>query len=176
MITAVGFGLGPLVGELIAQFSATPLFTPYIPIIVGQCLCFVGLLRLPQPEFSAQAFSIAPHLERPEAQFHVEFYITGLTAFCAFAAFSLFAFTFSLICTVHHSLAWSFGQWISHYLYFANFCHGTVFFQIDSCKKMPELWAVYAVVQFIDPGFMYLLYTGAFCFLSVMYWLALGMD
>ncbi|OTG69008.1 MFS transporter [Acinetobacter sp. ANC 4218] len=91
VITAVGFGLGPLVGGLIAQFSATPLFTPYIPIIVGAMLCFVGLLRLPQPEFSAQAFSIAPHLERPEAQFHAEFYITGLTAFCAFAAFSLFA-------------------------------------------------------------------------------------
>lgn len=91
VITAVGFGLGPLVGGLIAQFSATPLFTPYIPIIVGAMLCFVGLLRLPQPEFSAQAFSIAPHLERPEAQFHVEFYITGLTAFCAFATFSLFA-------------------------------------------------------------------------------------
>ena len=91
VITAVGFGLGPLVGGLIAQFSATPLFTLYIPIIVGAMLCFVGLLRLPQPEFSAQAFSIAPHLERPEAQFHVEFYITGLTAFCAFAAFSLFA-------------------------------------------------------------------------------------
>ncbi|MGB9189513.1 MFS transporter [Acinetobacter sp.] len=91
VITAVGFGLGPLVGGLIAQFSATPLFTPYIPVIVGAMLCLVGLLRLPQPEFSAQAFSIAPHLERPEAQFHVEFYITGLTAFCAFAAFSLFA-------------------------------------------------------------------------------------
>jgi MFS family permease len=91
VITAVGFGLGPLVGGLIAQFSATPLFTPYIPIIVGAMLCFVGLLRLPQPEFSAQAFSIAPHLERPEAQFHVKFYITCLTAFCAFAAFSLFA-------------------------------------------------------------------------------------
>lgn len=91
VITAVGFGLGPLVGGLIAQFSATPLFTPYIPVVVGAVLCFVGLLRLPQPEFSAQAFSIAPHLERPEAQFHVEFYITGLTAFCAFAAFSLFA-------------------------------------------------------------------------------------
>lgn len=91
VITAVGFGLGPLVGGLIAQFSATPLFTPYIPVIIGAVLCFVGLLRLPQPEFSAQAFSVAPRLERPEAKFHPEFYITGLTAFCAFAAFSLFA-------------------------------------------------------------------------------------
>jgi MFS family permease len=91
VITAVGFGLGPLVGGLIAQFSATPLFTPYIPVIVGAVLCFVGLLCLPQPEFSAQTFSIAPHLERPETKFHAEFYITGLTAFCAFAAFSLFA-------------------------------------------------------------------------------------
>ncbi len=91
VITAVGFGLGPLVGGLIAQFSATPLFTPYIPVIVGAVLCFVGLLRLPQLKFSAQTFSIAPHLERPEVKFHAEFYITGLTAFCAFAAFSLFA-------------------------------------------------------------------------------------
>ena len=91
VITAVGFGLGPLVGGLIAQFSATPLFTPYIPVIIGAVLCFIGLLRLPQPEFTAQAFSIAPRLERPEAQFRPEFYITGLTAFCAFAAFSLFA-------------------------------------------------------------------------------------
>lgn len=91
VITAVGFGLGPLLGGAIAQFSAAPLFTPYIPVIIGAVLCFIGLYRLPQPQFEAQAFSIAPRLERPAPQFHAEFYITGLTAFCAFAAFSLFA-------------------------------------------------------------------------------------
>ena len=91
VITAVGFGLGPLLGGAIAQFSVAPLFTPYIPVIIGAVLCFIGLYRLPQPQFEAQAFSIAPRLERPVPQFHAEFYITGLTAFCAFAAFSLFA-------------------------------------------------------------------------------------
>ena len=98
VITAVGFGLGPLLGGAIAQFSAAPLFTPYIPVIIGAVLCFIGIYRLPQPQFEAQAFSIAPRLERPAPQFHAEFYITGLTAFCAFAAFSLFASLLPLLC------------------------------------------------------------------------------
>ena len=91
VITAVGFGLGPLLGGGVAQFSAAPLFSPYIPVILGAVLCFIGLLRLAPPEFTPQTFSIAPKLERPEPRFHAEFYITGLTAFCVFAAFSLFA-------------------------------------------------------------------------------------
>ena len=91
VITAVGFGLGPLLGGGVAQFSAAPLFSPYIPVILGAVLCFIGLLRLAPPEFTPLAFSIATKLERPEPRFHAEFDITGLTAFCAFAAFSLFA-------------------------------------------------------------------------------------
>ena len=35
IITAMGFGLGPLVGGVIAQFSAAPLVMPYLPIILG---------------------------------------------------------------------------------------------------------------------------------------------
>ena len=34
IITAIGFGLGPLVGGSIAQFSSMPLVSPYIPIVV----------------------------------------------------------------------------------------------------------------------------------------------
>lgn len=91
ILTAIGFGLGPFVGGVIAQFSAAPLFTPYIPIIIGAVLCFIGLFFLKSPTFEAQPFSMAPKLQRPEAQYQPLFMVVGLTAFCAFAAFSLFA-------------------------------------------------------------------------------------
>ncbi|WP_216937942.1 MULTISPECIES: MFS transporter [unclassified Acinetobacter] len=91
IITAVGFGLGPLVGGVIAQFSATPLVTPYFPIIAGAVLCFVGLFWMRTPEFIPQPFSMAPKLQRPAAQFQPVFIIISLAAFSAFAAFSLFA-------------------------------------------------------------------------------------
>nr|WP_313584279.1 MFS transporter [Acinetobacter variabilis] len=91
ILTAIGFGLGPFVGGVIAQFSQTPLVTPYLPIILGAVLCFVGLFWLKTPAFERQPFSIAPKLLRPEPQYHAVFIIVGLTAFNAFAAFSLFA-------------------------------------------------------------------------------------
>lgn len=91
ILTAIGFGLGPFVGGVIAQFSQTPLVTPYLPIILGAVLCFVGLFWLKTPAFERQLFSIAPKLLRPEPQYHAVFMIVGLTAFNAFAAFSLFA-------------------------------------------------------------------------------------
>ncbi|MDH5820499.1 MFS transporter [Acinetobacter pseudolwoffii] len=91
ILTAIGFGLGPFIGGVIAQFSQAPLVTPYIPIIVGAVLCFIGLFWLKVPAFERQPFSIAPKLQRPEAQYHAVFMIIGFTAFNAFAAFSLFA-------------------------------------------------------------------------------------
>lgn len=91
IITVIGFGLGPFIGGLIAQFSTSPLTTPYLPIIAAAILCFFGLFWLKVPQFKAQPFSIAPRLETPEAQYKSLFFIAGFTAFCAFAAFSLFA-------------------------------------------------------------------------------------
>lgn len=91
ILTAVGFGLGPFVGGVIAQFSQAPLVTPYLPIILGAVLCFIGLFWLKAPTFERQPFSIAPKLQRPEPRYHAVFMIVGFTAFCAFAAFSLFA-------------------------------------------------------------------------------------
>ncbi len=91
ILTAIGFGLGPFVGGVIAQFSQAPLITPYLPIILGAVLCFVGLFWLKTPAFERQPFSIAPKLLCPEPQYHAVFMIVGLTAFNAFAAFSLFA-------------------------------------------------------------------------------------
>ena len=91
ILTAIGFGLGPFVGGVIAQFSQTPLVTPYLPIILGAVLCFIGLFWLKVPVLESQPFSMAPKLQRPESQYHVLFMIVGWTAFSAFAAFSLFA-------------------------------------------------------------------------------------
>ena len=91
IITVIGFGLGPFIGGVIAQFSAQPLVTPYIPVIIGGLACLVGLFFIRIPSFQAQPFSVAPHLEVPESQFRSRFFIAGLTAFCAFGSFSLFA-------------------------------------------------------------------------------------
>ena len=91
IITVIGFGLGPFIGGLIAQFSSQPLVTPYLPIIAAAILCFFGLFLVKVRQFKAQPFSIAPHLEMPAAQHQALFFIAGFTAFSAFGAFSLFA-------------------------------------------------------------------------------------
>lgn len=91
IITVIGFGLGPFIGGLIAQFSNQPLVTPYLPIIAAAILCFFGLFLVKVRQFKAQPFSIAPHLEMPTAPHQALFFIAGFTAFSAFGAFSLFA-------------------------------------------------------------------------------------
>ncbi len=91
IITVVGFGLGPLTGGIIAQFSSQPLFTPYLPIIAGALLCLLGLGMLKAEPVQKQPFSAAPHLQLPEPKYHGLFHIAGWTAFGAFSAFSLFA-------------------------------------------------------------------------------------
>ena len=91
IVTVIGFGLGPLVGGSIAEFSEYPLVTPYVPIIVLACLSLISLFTLRAPAITKQPFSIAPRLDTPEKQYKAIFYIGGFTAFCAFAAFCLFA-------------------------------------------------------------------------------------
>ncbi|WP_353168984.1 MFS transporter [Acinetobacter sp.] len=91
IITVIGFGLGPFIGGLIAQFSARPLITPYLPVIVAALLSLFSLFRIKTVQFEKQPFSIAPHLQLPDVQFKSLFYITSFSAFCAFGSFSLFA-------------------------------------------------------------------------------------
>lgn len=91
IITVIGFSLGPLLGGSIAQFSATPLVTPYIPIIVAAVFSFFSLFALKAVAFEKQKFSIAPHLQLPAAEHRGGFYLASFAAFCAFASFSLFA-------------------------------------------------------------------------------------
>ena len=80
-----------MIGGLIAQFSAAPLVTPYVPVVIGSVFCLISLFFLKADHFEAQALSFAPKLLRPEKKHHAQFWIICLAAFCVFAAFSLFA-------------------------------------------------------------------------------------
>lgn len=91
IITVLGFGLGPLIGGVIAQLSQYPLITPYLPVIVAALLSILGLFGIKTLPFEKQPFSIAPHLELPQAQYKKLFFIASFAAFCAFGSFSLFA-------------------------------------------------------------------------------------
>lgn len=91
IITVIGFGLGPLIGGAIAQFSSRPLVMPYLPVIAGAALCLFGLFSVKIRPARKQPFSAAPHLQLPAPEYHGPFYIAGFTAFSAFASFSLFA-------------------------------------------------------------------------------------
>lgn len=95
---AFGFGLGPVVGGLIAQWVPYPLISAYIPSIVLGLLAIYALFRVklepnpnaPRPHTGGwrhwlPALSLpAPPLTRP-------YLIGGLSAFSAFGMFSLYA-------------------------------------------------------------------------------------
>ncbi|WP_438504238.1 MFS transporter [Acinetobacter indicus] len=91
IITAIGFGLGPFLGGVIAQFAEQPLVTPYLPVIVSAIFCGLGLFKLKQPAFEQQPFSVYPKLQTPDAPYQTAFFLVSFAAFCAFAGFSLFA-------------------------------------------------------------------------------------
>lgn len=91
IITVFGFGLGPVLGGVIAQFSKYPLITPYLPIIAAACFSLVSLLSIKAPSFEKQKFTMAPHLELPKTSNKTLFYVASFAAFSAFSTFSLFA-------------------------------------------------------------------------------------
>lgn len=91
IITVLGFGSGPIIGGAIAQFSAYPLITPYLPVIAAACFSLLSLFSIKALSFEKQKFTMAPHLELPTSNHHGLFYIASFGAFCAFANFSLFA-------------------------------------------------------------------------------------
>lgn len=91
IMTVIGFSLGPITGGVLGQFSDHPLIVPYVPIIAIAILSFISLYWLPKPQFERQKFSFSPKLELPDLVHRPQFWIAGITAFGAFACFSLYA-------------------------------------------------------------------------------------
>ena len=91
MLAALGFGLGPVIGGGIAQYSTQPLITPYLPIIMGCVACLMLLFQLTAPKFEQQPFDFKARLQVPTKNHRFAFFILSWTAFSAFAVFSLFA-------------------------------------------------------------------------------------
>ena len=97
---AMGFGLGPILGGVVAQWLPAPLVTSYIPSIVLGVLGIVALKRIaPQLPVQAQDAStkhawhtlLLPHFVLPASEHRLRFTLAGMCAFLTFGAFSLYA-------------------------------------------------------------------------------------
>jgi MFS family permease len=97
---AFGFGLGPVVGGLIAQWLPWPLVTAYVPSLGLGLLAIYALyqVRIPGPADLKPAQPPALHwrdfmptITLPERRFARHYALGGMCAFCAFGMFSLFA-------------------------------------------------------------------------------------
>lgn len=97
----LGFGLGPLVGGLIAQWTPMPLVSAYLPSLLMGALAIYALfqMRITQPmpqRLSAQEgrASLAqwlPRLTLPPAANRPPFWLAAMGVFSAFGMFSLYA-------------------------------------------------------------------------------------
>ena len=96
---ALGFGLGPIVGGLVAQWAPYPLRTAYVPSLMLGVLAIYALfqVRIPTqflPPAPTTPFTLAqlmPRLTFPERAVLRPYWLAALGAFCAFGMFSLFA-------------------------------------------------------------------------------------
>lgn len=97
---AAGFGMGPIVGGLIAQWLPAPLFTAYLPSLVLGVLSVYALGRIVLPEAAAPVAVPAtehwlrdflPRLTFPQGMLRRYFVIGCMCAFCAFGIFSMYA-------------------------------------------------------------------------------------
>lgn len=96
LMLAFGFGMGPAIGGVIAQFFAAPLRSSYIPSILMGCLATYALfsLRHNTPESARLATTKRiplPKIELPKGAARPLFLTAGGAAFIAFSIFSLFA-------------------------------------------------------------------------------------
>lgn len=98
LMLAFGFGLGPVVGGLIAQWIPNPLFSSYLPSMVLGILAIYALFQI-KPLASKQPVvqeksswrTWMPRLTLPATHLRRPYLIGCLSACCAFAMFSLFA-------------------------------------------------------------------------------------
>ena len=96
---AFGFGLGPVLGGLMAQWLPMPLKTAYMPSIALSFLAIYALfqVRIPAPASAAPAAGglslrdVMPVLSQPRKPFMRHYMLGCMAAFSAFGMFSLFA-------------------------------------------------------------------------------------
>jgi len=96
---AFGFGLGPIVGGLVAQWAPFPLRSAYLPSLLLSALAIYSLfqVQLPahlQPAPASSSFGLRqlmPRLTFPERTALRRYGLAAMGAFCAFGMFSLFA-------------------------------------------------------------------------------------
>ncbi|MGO3868752.1 MFS transporter [Alcaligenes sp. SORT26] len=98
LMLAFGFGLGPVVGGLIAQWIPNPLFSSYIPSMALGVLAIYALFQIkpiaskqPVPQEKSSWRTWMPRLTLPATHLRRPYLIGCLSACCAFAMFSLFA-------------------------------------------------------------------------------------
>ena len=96
---AFGFGLGPVVGGLMAQWVPFPLVSSYLPPIALSFLGIYALFRIQLPATSAPVHSapgltlkdVLPSISQPRKPFLYHYALGCMAAFSAFGMFSLFA-------------------------------------------------------------------------------------
>ncbi len=103
MAMTLGFGLGPLVGGLIAQWLPYPLVTAYVPTAAMGLLAVYALHRLDLPRPAAPDDALPPgtwrgviaqwlpRLTPPPRARRRQFWLASMVAFSAFGMFSLYS-------------------------------------------------------------------------------------
>lgn len=93
---ACGFGAGPLVGGLMAQWAPAPLITTYIPSLLLGIMAAVGLFRLSLSEAWPERAPLdlrvfMPRIALPPVEVRQPFWLASVGAFSTFAVFGLYA-------------------------------------------------------------------------------------
>ena len=94
---AFGFGLGPVVGGLMAQWLPMPLKTAYLPSILLGFLAIYALFQVRIPASTSTSTGglsfrdVMPALSQPRRPFLRHYMLGCMAAFSAFGMFSLFA-------------------------------------------------------------------------------------
>lgn len=86
-----GFGAGPLLSGVLAQWLPWPLITPYVPSIVMCVVAWLGLAVLPKAAGNGQKVSLKPVFTMLEGDQRGVFWLASMGAFSAFSMFSLYA-------------------------------------------------------------------------------------
>lgn len=92
-INGFGFGMGPLVGGVVAQWSHGSVVLPYVPVIILTLIALYQLWRIPfaKPKPAAR-LDFKPRLALPDYGLpRQQFLLAAGAAFAAFAMFSLYA-------------------------------------------------------------------------------------